>query len=78
MAMTGAASISMPLFNMDGAAIDDIRLALNQNQPLGNARFYAKIEKATGIRREARQRGRPRLETDAKVVVVEGQGVLTL
>ena len=46
---------------LDVAAIDDIRLALNQNQPLGNSRFYARIEKATGVRREARQRGRPRL-----------------
>ena len=46
---------------LDGTAIDDIRLALNQNQPLGNARFYARIEKATGVRREARPRGRPRL-----------------
>ena len=63
---------------MDGAAIDDIRLALSQHQPLGNARFYAKIEKATGVRREARQRGRPRLEADAKQVVVVGQGVLKL
>ena len=37
---------------LDGAAIDDIRLALNRNQPLGNSRFYAKIEKATGVRRQ--------------------------
>ncbi|MCK7501787.1 MAG: hypothetical protein MZW92_76145 [Comamonadaceae bacterium] len=29
--------------------IDDIRLALNQNQPLGNERFYARIEKLTGV-----------------------------
>ena len=63
---------------MDGTAIDDIRLALNQNQPLGNTRFYARIEKATGVRREARHRGRPRLEPSAKQVVVEGQGVLKL
>jgi len=63
---------------LDGAAIDDIRLALNQNQPLGNSRFYARIEKATGGRREAQQRGRPRLESDAKKVVIEGQGVLKL
>ena len=63
---------------LDGAAIDDIRLALNQNQPLGNARFYARIEKATGVRRQARQRGRPRLEADAKQVVVAGKGVLKL
>lgn len=47
---------------LDRAAIDDIRLALNQSQPLGNARFYAKIESMTGVRREARPRGRPRKE----------------
>ena len=63
---------------LDGAAIDDIRLALNQNQPLGNSRFYARIEKATGVRRQARQRGRPRLEADAEQVMVAGQGVLKL
>ena len=28
---------------LERAAIDDIRLALNQSQPLGNERFYAKI-----------------------------------
>ena len=49
---------------VDYPAIDDIRLALNQNQPLGNGRFYAKIEQVTGMRREARPRGRPRLEAD--------------
>ncbi len=48
--------------HLDQAAIDDIRLALNQSQPLGNARFYAKIESMTGVRREARPRGRPRSE----------------
>jgi putative transposase len=47
---------------LDQAAIDDIRMALNQSQPLGNARFYAKIEKATGTRREAKPQGRPRLD----------------
>ena len=46
---------------LDKAAIDDIRLALNQNQPLGNQRFYARIEKLTGERREAKPRGRPRV-----------------
>lgn len=45
---------------IDRAAIDDIRLALNQSQPLGNKRFYVKIEQMTGIRREAKPRGRPR------------------
>lgn len=46
---------------LDRAAIDDIRLALNQSQPLGNSRFLARIEKVTGERREARPRGRPRV-----------------
>jgi putative transposase len=50
---------------LERAAIDDIRLALMQHQPLGNARFYAKIEKMTGARREARPRGRPRLAAAA-------------
>ena len=45
---------------LDKAAVDYIRLALGQNQPLGNERFYARIEKLTGQRREARPRGRPR------------------
>ena len=56
---------------LDGAAIDGIWLAPNQNQPLGNSRFYAKIEKATGVRRQARPRGRPRLETDVKQVLIK-------
>jgi putative transposase len=46
---------------LDADPIDDIRLALNQNQPLGNARFYAKIEKVTGQRREPKPHGRPRV-----------------
>jgi putative transposase len=47
---------------LDRAAIDDIRLALNQSQPLGGRRFSVKIEQMTGIRREARPRGRPRVD----------------
>jgi len=31
-----------------GKAIGGIRIALNHNQPLGNTRFYAKIETAAG------------------------------
>ena len=38
--------------------INDMRLTLNQNQPLGNARFYAEIEAVTGQRRETRPRAR--------------------
>jgi len=64
--------------HLDSGVINDIRLALNQNQPLGNSRFYAKIEKMTGIRREARPRGRPPLEDEGKVAAPEGQGVLEL
>ena len=46
---------------LDAAALDAIRLALNQSQPLGGSRFLARIEKLTGERREARPRGRPRV-----------------
>jgi putative transposase len=63
--------------HLDGAAIDDIRLALNQSQPLGNARFYAKIESMTGVRREAKPRGRPRSETN-DTSKIGGQGALEL
>jgi putative transposase len=50
--------------HLDRTAIDDIRLALNQGPPLGNERFYAKIEQMTGIRREAKPRGRPRVDAE--------------
>ena len=63
---------------LDRAALDDIRLAINQNQPMGNERFHAKIEAMTGIRRQARPRGRPRLKADTAKVAGEGQGVLKL
>jgi putative transposase len=63
---------------LERAALDDIRLALVQNQPLGNARFYARIEKMTGMRREARPRGRPRVESDPGGEPVRGQGKLEL
>ena len=48
--------------DLDEVALKVIRLALNQNQPLGDSRFHAQIERKTGERREARPRGRPRLE----------------
>jgi putative transposase len=62
---------------LDRPAIEDIRLALNQSQPLGNERFYAKIEKMTGARREAKPRGRPRLESETSIAAA-GQGELGL
>jgi len=61
---------------LDKEAIDDIRLALNQNQPLGNNRFYAKIEKLTGDRREAKPRGRPRVPRDDNPDATHRQGKL--
>ena len=62
--------------HLDQSAIDDIRLALNQNQPLGNSRFYSKIARMTGERRQARPRGRPK---SAKVAGAgNGQGELGL
>lgn len=60
----------------DEEAIGDIRLALDQGQPLGNSRFLDSIEKATGQRREARPRGRPKKrptssEADGKQLKIE-------
>jgi putative transposase len=62
--------------HLDRGAIDDIRLALNQNQPLGNERFYAKIEQMTGVRREIKARGRPRLASPQDEPTQVGQGEL--
>ena len=53
---------------LDKDAIDDMRLALKQNQPLGNARFYDRIEAMTGHRREAKPRGRPRVLREASAL----------
>lgn len=47
---------------IDTTAIADIRLALGQSQPLGNARFMDTIQQMTGQRREAKPRGRPRMQ----------------
>jgi putative transposase len=63
---------------LDRTAIDDIRLALSQSQPLGNERFLAKIERMTGLRREARPRGRPRSEATGSGAALPGQGELKL
>lgn len=50
---------------LDKDALEDIRLALNQGQPLGKGRFLETIEKMTGQRRGVRPRGRPRKEKPA-------------
>ena len=52
--------------SLDQAAIDDIRLALNQNQPLGNSRLMATIARVTSGLREARRRERLRKDTAAE------------
>ncbi|MEQ1533568.1 MAG: transposase [Sideroxydans sp.] len=62
---------------LDDHAISDIRLALNQNQPLGNERFYQHIEQMTGQRRESKPRGRPRVITESDSDI-QGQGELEL
>ena len=63
---------------LDSKAIEDMRLALNQNQPLGNSHFYAKIETMTGQKREAKPRGRPRKNHDESPASDVGQGKLGL
>lgn len=64
--------------SLDQVAIDDIRLALNQNQPLGTSRFMAAIAQMNGERREARPRGRPRKETAASHGQHEQQSLLVV
>ena len=58
--------------------LGDLRLALNQDQPIGNDRFYREIEASTGQRRELRKRGRPRKQEEQKSGGESGQGELPL
>lgn len=44
---------------LDADALDDIRLALNQGQPLGSDRFSERICAEAGIRRARKRPGRP-------------------
>lgn len=44
---------------LDAEAIDDIRLALAQSQPLGDDRFAERICATVGVRRADAKRGRP-------------------
>lgn len=54
---------------LDDEAINDIRLAIAQCQPLGNDRFADQISAMTGIRRTQVRRGRPTgRSSDARVV----------
>jgi len=61
---------------MHDQVVTDLRLALHQSRPIGNARFHAKIERITGERREARPRGRPRTKTGEKEGERKDQGEL--
>lgn len=63
---------------LDKAAIDDIRLAMNQSQPLGDSRFLDKIEAVAGLRREAKPRGRPRVRQDESLPLDAGQDELPI
>ena len=45
---------------LDREALADIRLALEQGQPLGKGRFIDQVENMLGRRCEVRPRGRPR------------------
>ena len=59
---------------IDVQQITDIRMALQQSQPLRNSRFAEMLERTTGERREVRPRGRPRLPRDADTVGGSGVG----
>jgi putative transposase len=63
---------------LDQVAIDDIRLAFNQNKPLGDSRFYAKIERILGERRQAKPRGRPKRAAASSSEAEEIQDLLKL
>ena len=65
-------------YHLDEEMVSELRLAVNQNQPLGNERFYETIERMAGQRREARPRGRPRLSGNVANEDVKGQGDLGL
>lgn len=43
---------------LDAEAIGDVRMALDQGQPIGDSRFDDSIERASWQRREVRPRGR--------------------
>ena len=63
---------------LDDEPINELRMALSQNQPIGNQRFYAQIEAATGQRRELKKRGRPRRQQGDESLPEGEQGELPL
>ena len=63
---------------LDDKPLADLRLALNQDQPIGNDRFYREIKAMTGQRRELGRRGRPRKQEEPPSADDSGQGELPL
>jgi putative transposase len=63
---------------LDDQPLGALRLALNQDQPVGNDRFYREIEAMTGQRRELRKRGRPRKQHEPRSADAAEQGELPL
>jgi putative transposase len=61
---------------LEEAPINDLRMALSQNQPSGTPRIHAQIEAMTGQRRELRDRGRPQKLNDGESVGDPTQGKL--
>jgi len=53
---------------LDKAPLADLRMALNQDQSVGNSRFYAQIEAMTGQRRELRKKGTPKKDQRNRVI----------
>jgi len=45
--------------HLDRAAVDNIRLAIKQCQPLADERFHENLRQSTGLSRKARSQGRP-------------------
>jgi putative transposase len=63
---------------LDDKPVTDLRLTLNQDQPIGNDRFYRQIEAMTGQRRELRKRGRPQKKAEQPSADDPRQGELPL
>jgi putative transposase len=63
---------------LDEKPLSNLRLALKQDQPIGNDRFYREIEAMTGQRRVVRRRGRPRKRDEEASAGDPGQGELPL
>jgi len=59
---------------LDDDAIDDIRLALTQSQPLGDDRFAERICAKVGVRRAKAKRGRPQADRPSEGAMEEQTG----